>query len=212
VKLWPGCAALVLAIIALVAAIPADGAAREARATFCKPRHSKTLAGAHGVRLVLVANTARADEYGEPVTLYACFPTSRRRVVLERFPSTVLWTPRIVRVTPRFAAYTATGEGIPCEKYGGTDCIRSAVAVRTLRTGRRRCFDSSPADALALTSNGWAAWRVPGSGEVPSVLRACDSSGVRDLDSGDIDPASVRAAGDAVAWARDGQPQSATLR
>jgi hypothetical protein len=202
----------VLVLVALVAAAPAHGAARDARTTFCKPRHSKTLGRAHGVRLVLVAHPARADEYGEPVTLYACFPNSRRRVVLESFPSTVRWTPGIVRITPRYAAYAATGHGVACEKYGGADCVRSAVTVRTLRTGRRRCLDSSAADALALTSNGWAAWRVPGSAEAPSVLRGCDSDGVRDLDSGDIDPASVRAGGDTVTWVREGLPQSATLR
>jgi hypothetical protein len=193
----------------LIVAVPAHGATRT---SFCKPRHSKVLAHASGVRLIRVDRVSRADEYGVPVTLYACFPAKHRRVVLDSFDTTQSWTPKIIRITSRFVAYADQIDDVSCEKYAQQGCVSSSVTVRTLRTGKARCAVSSAADALALTSNGWAAWRVPGSGGAPSVLRACNSAGVQDLDSGNIDAASVRASGDMVSWTRDGQPQSAVLR
>jgi hypothetical protein len=112
----------------------------------------------------------------------------------------------------RFFAVAATVDDVTCEKYAQPNCVRSYVADFKLANAKLRCSASVQATALALTSNGWIAWLTGGGAGQPSTLSACDSAGKRTLDQGTIDAASVQAAGTAINWNRDGQPQSAELR
>jgi hypothetical protein len=199
-------AALCSLAILLLGTIGSADAAKRHKRPFCKPANTKVLKHRRSVRILYVEHPAAEDEYGTPATVYACFPARHRRVKLFDLASTVVWSPRIMRLTNRYFAVAATTEDIACEKYAQPGCTTDNVAVLRLSNGKERC--AAPrvsATALALTSNGWIAWL---SG---STLSACDSAGTRTLDQGNIDAASVRAVGSRVEWARDGQPQSAVL-
>ena len=157
-----------------------------------------------GVRILYVEHPADFY-YTTPATVYACFPARHRRVELLDFIDGFAWSPKHMRLTNRYFAVAATTEDAVCEKYQDPDCTTSDVAAFRLSDGQERCSEtaSTSASALALTSNGWIAWRNG------TTLSACDSAGIRKLDEGSI--ASVRARGTRVEWTRDGQPQSAVL-
>jgi hypothetical protein len=191
-----------LAILLLGTLGSADAAKRHKR-PLCKPRNSHVLKRTSDVRILYVEHPADAY-YGTPATVYACFPARHRRVELLEIDDTNAWSPRHMRLTNRYFAVAATSEDLVCEKYASQGCTSSYVVAFRLSNGEERCSETESASALALTSNGWIAWR---SG---TTLSACDSAGTRTLDEGSI--ASVRARGTRVEWTRDGQPQSVALR
>jgi hypothetical protein len=186
-------------------------AAKKHKRPFCKPANSKVLKRTRAVRILYVEHPAGADEYGTPATISACFPARKKRTKLLELASTDSWSPKIMALNNRFFAVAATTDDVTCEKYAQPNCVTSYVADFKLANGKQRCVTSVSATALALTSNGWIAWLSGGGTGQPSTLSACDSSGTRTLDLGTIDAASVKAAGTAVNWTRDGQPQSAEL-
>jgi hypothetical protein len=192
-----------IAAVLLLATVGSADAAKHHKRPLCKPRNSHVLKRTSSVRILYVEHPADAY-YTTPATVYACFPARHRRVELLDFVDSLAWSPKHMRLTNRYFAVAATTEDVVCEKYQQPDCVTSDVAAFRLSNGEERCRETASASALALTSNGWIAWR---SG---TTLSACDSAGTRTLDEGNI--ASVRARGTSVEWTRDGQPQSAVLR
>jgi hypothetical protein len=202
----------VCALLAIsLAMIGTADAAKKHKRPFCSPANSKVLKRTSAVRILYVEHPAGADPYGTPATIYACFPARKKRTKLLELSSTDSWTPNIMALNNRFFAVAATVDDVVCEKYAQPGCVSNYVADFKLANGKLRCSASVQATALALTSNGWIAWLASGGTGQPSTLSACDSAGKRTLDQGTIDAASVLAAGTAVNWTRDGQPQSATL-
>jgi hypothetical protein len=206
---------LLAAICALLAlslgmASGAD-AARKHKRSLCNPPNTKILKRTSAVRILYVERPDDTDIYGTPAKVFACYPARQRRIKLFEIADTESWKAQVMRIRNRWFAFGADTVDLACEKYAQPDCSSSYVAVFDLKSGKVRCTTSAHAGALALTSNGWIAWLVQGASGQPSTLSACDSAGVRQLDQGTIDPASVTAVGAAVEWMRDGQPQSATL-
>jgi hypothetical protein len=187
------------------------GAAKKRKRPLCKPAHAKVLTRTGSVRILYVEHPAAADEYGTPATVYACRPARKRRVKLFEVADTEIWSPKVMRIRSRWWAFAASTDDVACEKYAQPNCMGSYVAAYDLKTGALRCSTRAAANALALTSNGWIAWLTAGAAGRPATLSACDSGGVRPLDQGTIDPASLTASGPLITWARDGRPQSAML-
>jgi hypothetical protein len=87
------------------------------------------------------------------------------------------------------------------------------VVVRDLRSGRRtRALPTGFVSDLELKGNGSVAWieRPLVSGEPPTV-RAADTHGVRQLDSGNIAEGSLRLNDSTLTWLTGGVARSATL-
>lgn len=115
-----------------------------------------------------------------------------------------------VRVAGRFAAWDWDVEDL-CKS---TDCQpEDDLSVKTidLRSGRRRASgDVNAIGVLRLASNGVAVWTDDtGSGVV--TVDTLGPGETKRLDSGAIDPHSLRLAGLTAHWTKDGAPLSASL-
>lgn len=189
------------------AAPSADTAASSAARRSCARRGARVLARTKQARIFVVKRTSQSTEYGSPMTLYGCLVSRGRAVRLASYPDDVAATLRLITFAPPFAAYSLRTTSVPCAKYAGENCTRRFVKVVDLRTGKQRALVAGPAIALALTKRGRPAWLVSSSGP----LLAVGASGRRQLDSGAIDPASLRASGRSVSWTKDGARASADL-
>lgn len=211
-------------LVALLAALAALGlaaasasattiATRGGRAT-CRRAGSRTLASSPTARIYAVTG-ADDGEYGAPVTVYGCLRRrDRRRVVLQRFSSTRAVTVVGRRLAGRYAALAESVTDVACSKYMGAapECTTARLASFDLTTGRVRALGSAPVAAFALTPQGWLAWVAKPDPLGLADVVARDSRGVRRLDRGAVDPASLSSAGSVVSWVRDGVEQTAALR
>jgi len=115
-----------------------------------------------------------------------------------------------VRFNGRYVAFDVTVGDETCFKYDpGPQCSSENLRSYNVRSGHRRAGVHAASDALALTTNGWIAWVPPGA--APRSVVAADAAGSRQLDTGAIDPGSLRATGRTVRWTNAGQPRSALL-
>jgi hypothetical protein len=199
--------AICLASCAALAAAPTAGAAPS-----CRPRHARTVARSHGTRLFMVGGGG-GGEYSGPSTLYACSGSSRRPARLIHVADAQTMRITQVRFKRGYVGFDVTVSDETCWKYDpGPHCDSQSVRSYNMRNGRRRAGASGGSDALALTSNGWIAWVPPVASGAPRALLAIDSHGRRQLDTGAIDPASLRATGKTVRWTNAGQPHAARLK
>jgi hypothetical protein len=177
----------------------------------CGPRGAQTIARSGGTRLYVVGG-AGAGEYSAPSTLFVCERSRRRPRRLVHAPDSYSMAVVQVRFSGRYVAFDVTISNEPCSKYDfGPQCLSESVRSYNVRNGHLRAAAGGGSDALALASNGWIAWAPPAANGAPRTLLAVDSAGRRQLDSGAIDPASLRATGSTVHWTNAGAARSAAL-
>ena len=206
---------LVTAALALIAA-PAEARAKAPTRPKPKPctvkRHA-TLVARSATTKIFEKVTEEDDLYGPTTALYACVGTRRPRFV--GLADGI--TKGTLRVNARYVAYGYAGTDTACTKDMPSDPVCSFRGVRSVdvRTGKERAStNTSSAESLVLTPTGWIAWVTPPDpAAMTRTVLAIDASGpaARRLATGVVDPASLTATGQTVAWTADGAPQSATL-
>jgi hypothetical protein len=202
---------LILCCAALVLVAGAGAAAARRAAPPCGPRGAHTIARSGGTRLYVVGGGG-AGEYSAPSTLFVCQRAHRRPKRLVHAPDSYSMGIVHVRFSGTYVAFDVTVSNEPCSKYDfGPQCISESVRSYNVRNGRLRASAGGGSDALALASNGWIAWVPPAASGAARTLLAVDSAGRRQLDSGTIDPASLRATRNTVHWTNGGAAQSAAL-
>ena len=120
---------------------------------------------------------------------------------------------RDVRLAGRFVAVVFDATDISCKAACPPDYepTQTSVVISDIRTRagpdpRARTRRPGP---LRLSTAGVAAWLAPIEGGLE--LHGYDGDGERVLDSGAVDPASVKLAGLQLTWANAGAPKSAAL-
>jgi hypothetical protein len=148
-----------------------------------------------------------------PVKVYGCVLARKRAVMLGSFNDYTHPVYGEPQLNAPYAAYALDVIDETCAKYEPTGpCESQHLEVVDLRTGKTRVSVPGGADRLALTGNGWLAWVTTTAGSpTQHVVSAVDSHGRRQLDAGNIDPATLVAHGNSVQWQRDGAPMTATL-
>lgn len=176
-------------LTALVLALPA--AETQASAS-CAVRGSKTIAKNPVARL-----------YSLRGNLMACTrATGRKRLVAESYDDGYVtsgsWSRPVL--AGRYVGLVYTSTDISCKAACPPDYEPTRVSTHVYDLQHGRVVASTPGDAgdFALTTNGALVW-VAG-----RELRANRGGTVTVLDSGDIDPVSVRARHQLVFWTRDG--------
>jgi hypothetical protein len=200
--------ALPAALVAvLVAVLPATAEAA-ARPT-CNREGSKTLAK---------NGFARVYELGSK--LYGCRRVTGKRVLLyEAYDDDYVSSASYgqVRLNGRFVAWTWQTYDISCKAAcpPGYNPTNSGISVLDLR--RRRGRTVTPAEpagrALVVSRNGALAWLTRDSGGGPVELHvSLRLSEDRVIDSGNIDPGSLRVELTIISWRRDGVERFARLQ
>lgn len=165
-------------------------------------------------RLFLV-HAGEEDIYGQETRVYGCLGhrRPRRLATLESGDD-----PTFTHVA--FAAghvgWTARHVDTTCTKVMGPEpeCVTRHVNAYDLRTGRARTAITTPSDVdgFALGTRGWVAWVTAPDEQGQRRVYGAAGPAVRLLDTGAIEPASVRVRGDDASWRRDGARRSAPLR
>ena len=151
---------------------------------------------------------------GEDFKLTACRRSDGHRMTMlkTRHPLFIGHSTRFDHLTlnRHFAAFEVDYSGGPeCEGV----CLRVKLRSFDTREGRRRLEAGNgqvQVDALVVTAKGAVAWAEPDGGE--EAVQASDAAGTRTLDSGAIDPKSLRVELTIVSWTRDGEERFARLR
>lgn len=196
-------AVVVISLGVGLAAVPSSATAA------CRPKHAHTVAKLGSSAIYSVA-TGAGDEYGTPTTIYGCLKGQRRASRLERFGSTTQATLTNVRFAGKYVAFAQTLTDVACSKYdpNNPQCTSHQLLSFNIRTAKRRARVDTAATAPVLVNAGWIAWTEPDS----TTLRAVDSAGVRTLDEGPVDAASVRASGNVVSWMNGAEARQAQLQ
>jgi hypothetical protein len=210
--------ALVLALLVVAATAP-GASAGERDAARCKAKQSRTVVTTRYVRVF-----ERPGTRGFNATdLYGCLYSRGQRIKLDR-----AWDDGLTRsdsydlvtVGGRFVAWRHSRVDVSCKAACPEwhDTNPKWIDVYDLRERqRRRVAADATGDVLVVTTTGGAAWLEQASSPSEPVLgdefalRAYDRDGVRVLDSGRIDRASVTARGRVVSWVRDGRRYRAKL-
>lgn len=201
-----------IVVAALVVACAAPlGASAASRVSGCTAKGATVVARA-GTALLLSAPVGPDDEYGPGTRVMTCRQGHPRVTLASTGPGDALTITHPV-FAPAYVAFAWTRSSVACSKYLGDDpqCTSARVASYNRRTGRTRVSGTGPADALAVTTSGWLAWVSPLDASGARTLTVADRGGERVLDRGAIDPASLRANGQAVTWTANGAAASAGL-
>lgn len=181
-----------LAATALAAAAAPADAARPG----CRAKGSKTEAQNRHARL-----------YKLGPRLYACVRATGRRLVLDTnyddgYVTSNSWSRPALG--GRYAAWVSTYTDVSCKAAcpPGYEATRSSIVVHDLR--RRRAVQTVSGDFdFVLTERGALGWLVAREGAV-ELHTAAPGGAQRVVDSGAIDPLSLRAYYSLVLWAKDG--------
>jgi hypothetical protein len=206
-------------VLTLIATAPAAAAKSS-----CARKGSKTVARTPEMRVYTVRSVDRVAEE-EVVRLYGCWSADgSKRWLAENVESDYDGSGSgfgDVRAAGRYVAWLAWDFDGSCKADcpPGYDQSNEAMVVYDLRRGRVLRRSDLPdhttyrSGSLALTQRGGIAWLTSAEtlGSAPD-LAALDRDGRRVLDSGNIEPASVRAEISIVSWVRDGVEHFARLR
>jgi hypothetical protein len=199
-------ALIVLAgLVAFAAPAPANAAGKKAR---CAAKRSHTVAKN---RLVRVYSVSR---HGNRRLTGCLRATGRKLLVVREYDDGYVESGafRDVRLAGRFVAVVFDATDISCKAACPPDYepTLTSVVISDIRKRRDRTTRTdAQAGSLRLSTAGVAAWLAPIEGGVE--LRGYDGAGENVLDSGAIDPASVKLAGLQLTWANAGAARSATL-
>jgi len=207
-------AGLLLSVTAL--ALPTAGSAAtgqnktKAKKPACTLKGATTIAKSPYGRLL--ETHAEEDElYGESTELYACRTGYRPVLLVATEPGDSI-NPGHVVFAAKYVGFSTAFYSSACSKYqpGGAECSGFGVSSYNTRTGDARTSTSTPAavDALAVSGQGWLAWVTPAAADGGRTVVARNRL-ERTLAQGDIAPASLKATGGTLRWARDGAPESA---
>jgi hypothetical protein len=196
-------ALLVLAgLVAVAAPAPAGAKAR------CAAKRSHTVAKNRLVRVYSVSRNGNRR-------LRGCLrATGRRVLVVREYDDGYVesGTYRDVRLAGRFVAVVFDATDVSCKAACPPDyeATQTSVVITDVRSRRDRTTRThEAAGSLRLSTAGVAAWLAPIAGGFE--VHAYDGSGEPVLDSGAIDPASLRLAGLHLTWANAGVARSAEL-
>ena len=183
----PGPGALKHAFVALV--LLAVMAAPAGAAPSCRIPSGTTVATGKIAKLISVPKPGGR-------VLFACIRRTGRKKYLDD-------DPRVPQLAGRWVAWEHTRRA---------DRIR--IVVHDLRTGRERLVVGRVArTALVLTTRGTIVWAQENPSSTITPLYANDTAtGGRLLDSGDVDPGSLRLAGRRVSWRSGGMQRSTVVR
>ena len=201
-------------VLAAAVSLPAGGGASARSTAACKPRASEAVVKSRYAR---VYTRGHIDyDTGETERLYGCLYSSGRPLRLfEASDDGYVLSDSYadVRLAGRYVAWSETHTDISCK----ADCppdyepTTYGIGLADLRGRSRRGIAGQVLDgALLLSKHGFLVWAQPGPGATVDV-RARDTAGVRELDTGGIDPASLSLHGSKVSWTKDGVRRSATL-
>ena len=198
-------ALLLLAALA-VAAAPAPARAAKAR---CAAKRSHTVAKNRLVRVYSVSRNGNRR-------LKGCLRASGRKVLVVReyddgYVESGAY--RDVRLAGRFVAVVFDATDVSCKAACPPDyeATQTSVVISDIRSRRDRTTRThAAAGSLRLSTAGVAAWLAPVAGGFE--VHGYDGTGEPVLDSGAVDPASLRLAGLHLTWANAGAARSAELR
>jgi hypothetical protein len=197
-------APVVLAGLAVLAA-PAPASAARAR---CAAKRSHTVAKNRLVRVYSIRRNGNRR-------LKGCLRATGRRVLVVReyddgYVESGAY--RDVRLAGRYVAVVFDATDVSCKADCPPDyeATQTSVVISDIRTRRGRTTRThAQTGSLRLSTAGVAAWLAPIEGGFE--LHGYDGTGEPVLDSGAIDPASVRLAGLRLAWVNAGVARSAAL-
>jgi len=149
--------------------------------------------------------------------LYGCLRSAGRPLALadsfdDGYVLSGSWSD--VRLAGRIVAWSDSTTDISCKADCplGYEPTRYSIGVADLRQRRiRRISGVVAGRGLVLTNTGAVAWAEPAAANAVAI-RAWDRNGLRTLDTGAIEPASLTLEGSTVRWTKDGVASSATLR
>jgi hypothetical protein len=207
--------ALILFALTAALCLAASGPAPARSSTGCKPRASDAVVKSRYAR---VYTRGRVDaDTGDTQRLYGCLYSSRRPLRLFEASDDGYVTSQSfadVRLAGRYVAWSETYYDISCKAAcpPGYQETTYAIGLADLRGRSRRRIGGGRVlqGALFVSKRGFLAWAQPGPG-ASVTIRARDTAGTRELDSGTIYPASLSLRGSEVSWTKDGAPRSATL-
>jgi hypothetical protein len=189
-------------LVAVAAPAPAGAKAR------CAAKRSHTVAKNRLVRVYSVSRNGNRR-------LRGCLrATGRRVLVVREYDDGYVesGTYRDVRLAGRFVAVVFDATDVSCKAACPPDyeATQTSVVISDVRSRRDRTPRTHEAvGSLRLSTAGVAAWLAPIAGGFE--VHAYDGSGEPVLDSGAIDPASLRLAGLHLTWANAGVARSAEL-
>jgi len=200
-------ALIVLAGLVAFAA-PAEAGAAGKRKASCAAKRSHTVAKNRFVRVYSVSRNGNRK-------LTGCLRKTGRKLVVVReyddgFVESGVY--RDVRLAGRFVAVAFDATDISCKAACPPDYepTQTSVVISNIRTRRDRTTRThAQAGSLRLSTAGVAAWLAPIEGGLE--LHGYDGDGERLLDTGAVDPASLKLAGLQLTWANAGAPKSAAL-
>jgi hypothetical protein len=188
--------------------VPAADAKRKRR---CAIRGGSVVL--HDRRAVILSRDVAYSDLEDATEYYGCLRSQRRPFFVavatrDQYGSSRIG-PTVLRGT--FFAYVQSGGLID-------GSCRSTVTVYALRGRDQQSVTAGggnglcPVDSrLLLTDVGLAAWVQSFAGE--ASIRKLDHDGAGTLDSGEVDPASLRLTNaGVVTWTHAGEPRTATLR
>ncbi len=204
--------AITSALVAVVALSPAVALAKKQPS--CERPGSTTEAKSKSARLFSARKEILGDTEGR--RLYGCLRSVGRPLALadsfdDNYVLSGSWGN--VRLAGRFAAWSQADTDISCKAQCPPDFqpTRYSVGVADLKRRKIRLTPGIVAGrGLVLTKTGAVAWTEAGGGS--TAVRARDRDGLRTLDTGAIEPASLKLEGSTVSWVKDGVRSSATLR
>jgi hypothetical protein len=198
-------------LIAAAAALSAAGADADAaaRKPSCAAAKSKTVAQNASARVFKITRSSGTTR------LYGCLRSSGRRVVLAQAADDIETSTGFdrVRLNGRFVAWQGTATDLSCKADcpPGYDPYTWTIERVDLRSRKGRAFSGRAAgQALVVSRKGAVAW-VQSTGADTYDVRAGDAAGARTLDSGAIDPKSLKLAGSTLSWTNAGAPKTAAL-
>ena len=195
---------LALIVLAGLVAFAAPARASAARGSSCAAKRSHTVAKNRFVRVYSVSRNGNRQ-------LTGCLrKTGRKLLVVREYDDGFVESGvfRDVRLAGRFVAVVFDATDISCKAACPPDYepTQTSVVISNIRTRRDRTTRThAQAGSLRLSTAGVAAWLAPIAGGLE--LHGYDGDGERVLDSGAVDPASLKLAGLQLTWANAGAPE-----
>jgi hypothetical protein len=179
-----------------------------------------SVGGTRGARVFVRFGPEDDDLYGPETRVYGCRKGARPRR-LETLEAGIAPTFTAHRFSGAVVGFTSTDVDVQCTKgMGGRapECVTYRLRSYDLRSGRRRAaFDapattSTPPRDLRVGTRGWMAWTTRADGGPSRRLWGLADGAPKLLDTGAVEPSSIRVRGDAVTWRRDGLRRTTALR
>jgi hypothetical protein len=180
----------------------------------CSVSGSKTVASNSATRVYTV-KSGRAD-YGD--VLLGCLRSNGKRLRLAENYDDGLYVTSVfskVRLNGRFVAWEEDSSDVSCKADcpPGYDPSTETLSAVDLSSRRKRTIAAAAvADALVVSRSGGLAWVGQGQGALVVNVAPAGAREYAPVDSGDVDPASLRLRGSVLSWLNAGVEKSATLR